>query len=47
MVYPSSIDFEGGKVPLDFQPTAHIFYESRFAVFPHLKRPLTLLFNII
>jgi hypothetical protein len=29
LVYPSTIRFEGGHVPLDFQPTAHIFYAER------------------
>lgn len=29
MAYPSSFLFEDGKIPLKFQPSAHIFYESR------------------
>ncbi|KDQ57221.1 hypothetical protein JAAARDRAFT_688731 [Jaapia argillacea MUCL 33604] len=29
LAYPSSFRFEAGKVPLDFQPTAHIFYGQR------------------
>ena len=27
--YPSSFRFKDGKIPLDFQPTAHIFYSQR------------------
>jgi hypothetical protein len=29
LVYPSTMGFERGKVPRDFQPSAHIFYEER------------------
>jgi hypothetical protein len=29
LVYPSSVRFEGHQIPLDFQPSAHIFYEER------------------
>ena len=29
LAYPSSFRFKDGKIPLDFQPTAHIFYSQR------------------
>ncbi|GJE96560.1 hypothetical protein PsYK624_127570 [Phanerochaete sordida] len=29
LAYPSSFKFKDGKVPPDFQPTAHIFYSQR------------------
>ncbi|EJF64593.1 hypothetical protein DICSQDRAFT_144357 [Dichomitus squalens LYAD-421 SS1] len=29
LAYPSSFKFPNGKVPTDFQPTAHIFYSQR------------------
>ncbi|KAH9838371.1 Mss4-like protein [Rhodofomes roseus] len=29
LAYPSSFRFKDAKVPLDFQPTAHIFYSQR------------------
>ena len=29
LAYPSSFKFPNRKVPLDFQPTAHIFYSER------------------
>lgn len=31
LAYPSSFRFPEHKVPLDFQPTAHIFYSQRYA----------------
>lgn len=30
LAYPGSFKFQDGKVPLDFQPTAHIFYSERY-----------------
>ena len=29
LAYPSSFQFSDGKIPLDFYPTAHIFYSQR------------------
>lgn len=34
LAYPSSFKFQDGKVPLDFQPTAHIFYGQRVMEVP-------------
>jgi len=34
LAYPSAFNFEGGKVPLDFQPTCHIFYAQRVMEIP-------------
>ena len=34
LAYPSSFKFQDGKVPLDFQPTAHIFYSQRVMEVP-------------
>lgn len=34
LAYPSAFKFPDGKVPLDFQPTAHIFYSQRVMEVP-------------
>lgn len=34
LAYPSSFNFPDHKVPLDFQPTAHIFYSQRVMEVP-------------
>ncbi|KAI9060986.1 hypothetical protein FKP32DRAFT_1654854 [Trametes sanguinea] len=34
LAYPSSFKFQDRKVPLDFQPTAHIFYSERVMEVP-------------
>jgi len=34
LAYPSSFKFPDHKVPLDFQPTAHIFYSERVMEIP-------------
>jgi len=34
LAYPSSFYFRDGKVPMDFQPTAHIFYSERVMEVP-------------
>lgn len=34
LAYPSSFRFENNKIPLDFQPTAHIFYAERVMEVP-------------
>ncbi|KAH8100898.1 Mss4-like protein [Cristinia sonorae] len=34
LAYPGSFKFKDGKVPLDFQPTAHIFYKERVMEVP-------------
>ncbi|KAI0671554.1 Mss4-like protein [Trametes maxima] len=34
LAYPSSFKFPDGKVPVDFQPTAHIFYSERVMEVP-------------
>ncbi|TCD66440.1 hypothetical protein EIP91_001377 [Steccherinum ochraceum] len=34
LAYPGSFVFKDGKVPMDFQPTAHIFYKERVMEVP-------------
>ncbi|THH27420.1 hypothetical protein EUX98_g6768 [Antrodiella citrinella] len=34
LAYPASFVFEDGRIPLDFQPTAHIFFSQRVMEVP-------------
>lgn len=41
LAYPSAFKFKDHKVPLDFQPTAHIFYSQRYAIQNFQISPVT------